>query len=78
MIWDHLYNLKNVKNNHGGMLPLVKLQVEGCNFTKSNTSMGVFSCFFNSTSGTKSHKASHKRLQTNFALIFYITNKYRK
>ena len=25
-IWDHLYNLKNVKNTHGGMFLLVKLQ----------------------------------------------------
>ena len=25
-IWYHLYNLKNVKNNHGGVLILVKLQ----------------------------------------------------
>ena len=27
-IWYHLYNLKNVKNPHGGVLPLVKLQDE--------------------------------------------------
>ena len=25
-IWYHLYNLKNVKNTHEGMLILVKLQ----------------------------------------------------
>ena len=25
-IWFHLYNLKNVKNTHGGVLLLVKLQ----------------------------------------------------
>ena len=25
-IWYYLYNLKNVKNTHGGMLLLVKLQ----------------------------------------------------
>ena len=25
-IWYHLYNLKNVKNTHGGVLILVKLQ----------------------------------------------------
>ena len=25
-IWYHLYNLKNVKNTHGGVLHLVKLQ----------------------------------------------------
>ena len=33
----HLYNLKNVKNTHGGVLILVKLQAEACNFTKINT-----------------------------------------
>ena len=27
-IWYHLYNLKNVKNTHGGMLLLVKLQAK--------------------------------------------------
>ena len=26
-IWWHLYNLKNVKNTHGGVLILVKLQL---------------------------------------------------
>ena len=26
MIWYHLYNLKNVKNTHGGVLLLAKLQ----------------------------------------------------
>ena len=25
-IWYHLYNLKNMKNTHGGVLHLVKLQ----------------------------------------------------
>ena len=29
-IWYHLYNLKNVKNIHGGVLLLVKLQVQFC------------------------------------------------
>ena len=32
-IWYHLYNLKNVKNTHGGMLLLVKLQAEAFNVT---------------------------------------------
>ena len=39
-IWYHLHNLKNVKNTHGGMSILVKLQP--C-FTKSNTLHGYFS-----------------------------------
>ena len=34
-IWYHLYNLKNVKNTHGEMLPLAKLL----------SSMGVFHVF---------------------------------
>ena len=46
-IWYHLYNLKNVKNTHGGVLLLVKLQAEVCNFnTKSNTPPWVFFTFF--------------------------------
>ena len=31
-IWYHLQNLKNVKNTHGGMLLLVKLQAEASPF----------------------------------------------
>ena len=36
-IWYHLYQLKNVKNTHGGVLFLVKLQA-----TKSDTRSWVF------------------------------------
>ena len=39
-IWYHLYNLKNVKNTHEGVLLLA------CNFTKSNTPPWVFFTFF--------------------------------
>ena len=37
-IWYHLYNLKNVKDTHRGELLLVtfRLQLEACNFIKSN------------------------------------------
>ena len=45
-IWYHSYNLKNVKNNHGGVLTLVKLQALACNFTKVNTPPWVFFTFF--------------------------------
>ena len=45
-IWYHLYNLKYVKNTHGGVLILVKLQALACNFTKSNTPPLVFFTFF--------------------------------
>ena len=58
MIWYHLYNLKNVKNTHGGVLLLAKLQAEACNFTKSNTPPWVFFTFLNCTNGTKSRKRS--------------------
>ena len=45
-IWYHLYNLKNLKSTHGGVLILVKLQGETCNFTKINTPSWVFFRFF--------------------------------
>ena len=45
-IWYHLHNLKNVKNTHGGVLLLVKLQASTCNFTKSNALPWVFFTFF--------------------------------
>ena len=46
-IWYHLYNIKNLKNTHGGVLLLG-------NFTKSNTPPWVFFTFLNCTNGTKS------------------------
>ena len=33
-IWCHLYNLKNVKSTHGGVLILVQLQAEARNLHK--------------------------------------------
>ena len=47
-IWYNLHNLKNVKNTHGGVLILVKLQAKS-----------VFSRFLNCTNCTKSHNTSH-------------------
>ena len=41
-----LYNLKDVKNSHGGLILLVKLQAQACNITKSNTPPWVFFNFF--------------------------------
>ena len=37
---------KNVKNVHGGVILLVKLQAEAYNFTKSNTPPWVFLTLF--------------------------------
>ena len=42
----HFFNLKNVKNTHGGLLLLVRLQALVCNFSKSNTPPWVFFKFF--------------------------------
>ena len=47
-IWLHLYNLKNVKNTHGGVLTLLH---------------GCFSRFLNCTNATKSRNASHMLCQ---------------
>ena len=55
----HLYNLKNVKNTHGGVLILVKLQA-----TKINTPPWAFFTFLNCTNGIKSRKAPHFRNKT--------------
>ena len=38
--------LKNVKNTHGGVLLLVKLQASACSFTKTNTPSWVIFTFF--------------------------------
>ena len=53
--WYHSYNLKNVKNTHGGVLLLVKLQAEA----KVTVLHGCFSRFLNCAYCTKSRNASH-------------------
>ena len=55
--WYHLYNIKNLKNAHGRLLLLVKLQALAYNVTKSNTPPWVFFTYLNCTNGIKSHKA---------------------
>ena len=63
----HLYNLKNVKNTHGGMLLLVKLQDESLN------------CL-NCTNGTKLRKTSHifsDNKNCNQNLLQYIGKIYK-
>ena len=58
-IWYHLYNLKTMKDTHGGVLFLVTLQAKACNFTKSNILQRFFSHFLNCTNGAKSGKTYH-------------------
>ena len=53
----HLHNLKIVKNTHGGMLLLVKVQSE--TLLKGPRLNDCFSRFLNCINGTKSSKASH-------------------
>ena len=71
-IWYHLYNLKNVKNTHGGVLLLVKLKV--------TLICGCFSRFLNCTNGTKSRNVFAKSTKaekcTNvmFRLTHYCLN----
>ena len=56
-IWYHLYNLKNMKNTHGGVLFLVKLQAE--KQLKVTLVHGCFSRFLKCTNGTELCNASH-------------------
>ena len=58
-IWYHLYNLENLKNTHGGVLVLVKLQAEPATLLKLTLFRGCFSRFLNCTNGNKSCNASH-------------------
>ena len=45
-IYHYLYSIEKVKNTHGEVLILAKLQALTCNFTKSNTPLWVFFTFF--------------------------------
>ena len=53
-IWYHLCNLRNVKNNHGWVLLLLKKPVT---LLKVTLLYGCFSLVLNSKDGTKSQKA---------------------
>ena len=55
ILWYRLYNFKNVKNTHGGLILFVKLQTSACNFSKSPHYPHFSIC----RNVTKSRKASH-------------------
>ena len=57
-IWYQLYSLKNVKNAHGGVLLLVKLQAKS-RLNVTTLLHGCFLRFLNCTNGTKLRKTSH-------------------
>ena len=59
-IWYYLYNFKNVKNTHGGVLLLVKLQAKSLPATLLKVTLlhECFSRFLNCTNSTKSPNAS--------------------
>ena len=61
--WYHSYNLKNVKETHGGVLLLGKMQAQACNFTKSNTSPWVFFTLSQSVSQSVSQLGSQPASQ---------------
>ena len=76
----HLYNLKNKKNTHGGVFPLVKLQVlvEAWNFTKSNTPPWVFFNVFKIVQMVPNHAKDHivayqKNVLTLFSFHLFFT-----
>ena len=80
-IWYHLCNLKNVKNTHGGVLILVKLQAEasyddktGCKWVKHFQRWQNWSCLAHSC------HVSHKvfLLFTYFIPIFHLYNPLKK
>ena len=61
-IWYHLYNSKNKKSTHGGVLLFVKLlqlfSLQPSTLLKIKLLHGCFPHFLNYTNGTKSRKAS--------------------
>ena len=52
-IWYIMYNLKNVRNTHGGVLLLIKLQAKPATLLKAILLHGCFSRFLNCTNCTK-------------------------
>ena len=82
-IYYHLHNLKNMKNTHGGVLLLVQLEIEACNFIKSNTPPWFFSTLFKLYKAGFFHvtltclenlKKSFKVFLTTFGMLAKLTN----
>ena len=46
VILYHLHDLKHIKNTRGGVIPLVKLRGETCNYNESSTPPWVSFKFF--------------------------------
>ena len=87
-IWYHLYNLKNVKNNHGGVLLLVTLQAKACNLLKVTLLMCVFHVFYivQMVSNRVKHliyplgwnKNKNKSVATYSPKVLLLISKYRR
>ena len=75
-IWYHLYNLKSVKNTHGGVLLLVKLQAKSLQLYLLKVTLlhGCFSRFLNLTNGTKSRNASQILKLRKLSIFFFYVN----
>ena len=66
-IWYHLYNSKNTKNTHKGVLRLIKLKASASNFTKSYIHPCVFFTIFKRyKNGTKLRQVSHLLSENKF------------
>ena len=78
-IWYHLYNFKNVKIIHGGVLLLVKW-LKPATLLKVTLLDGCFSLFLNYTDGINSRNASYIvfswicRLKTNIATVQHLVD----
>ena len=77
-IFYHLYNWRNVKNTHGGVLLLAKLHALACSFTKLALLHGCFPRFLNYTNGTESRKASHLWRNGNILQYGLANSKHEK
>ena len=74
-IWYHLYNLKNVKNTHGGVL-ILWLQAKPVTLLKLTPLYGCFSGFLNCINGTKSRHAPPVAISTGNADVALIVLVY--
>ena len=75
--WYHLHNLKNVKNTRGGVLLLVTLKTEYCNFIKIISLLdNCFSRFLNCTNGTNRAKRPtySSKIQGSTDIMYEKTN----
>ena len=74
VIFYHVYNLKNMKNTHGEVFFLVKVQYSAFNFNKNSTRLWVYFTFFKLCKWYQIAQSFSYALQSGILRLFCSSN----